>query len=54
MSLTTFALVSPPTQSNDAKLLTFTDASATWVSEEPLPTTSGTYLTFDIILIIIN
>ena len=50
MSLTTFALVSPPTQSNDAKLLTFTDASATWVSEEPLPTTSGTYLTFDIII----
>jgi hypothetical protein len=48
--LTTFALVSPPTQSNDAKLLTFTDASATWVSEEALPTPEGNYLTLDIVI----
>ena len=50
MPLTTFALVSPPAQSNDAKLLTFTDASATWVSQEALPTPGSNYLTLDITL----
>ena len=50
MSLTTFRLVSPPAQSNDAKLLTFTDDSSTWVSQEALPTPGGNYLTFDIII----
>lgn len=50
MPLTTFRLVSPPAQSNDAKLLTFTDNSATWVSQEALPTPGGNYLAFDIVI----